>query len=204
MSEKALKVILEHVGESARARDHFFGTKSALLLDAAKIMAVCLAQKGKILLCGNGGSAADAQHVAAELVNRFLLERPPLPAVALSTDSSILTAVGNDYGFEQIFAKQVLALGNPGDVLVAISTSGSSRNIIKAVEAARARAMRVIGLTGKNGGDMAGLCDLLLNVDHDSTPVIQEIHLTIEHLLCRICDYYLFENVPELIPLLHK
>jgi D-sedoheptulose 7-phosphate isomerase len=204
MNDKALKIILDHVGDGAAAREAFFGSKTALLLEAAKTMALCLARKGKILLCGNGGSAADAQHLAAEFVNRFLLERPPLPAVALSTDSSILTAIGNDYSFEQIFSKQVLALGNRGDILLGISTSGGSRNVIAAIEAARAREMLVIGLTGKNGGAMAGLCDILLNVEHDSTPAIQEAHLVIEHLLCRLCDYYLFENVQELIPFLRE
>jgi D-sedoheptulose 7-phosphate isomerase len=152
------------------------------------------------LLCGNGGSAADAQHIAAEFVNRFLLERPPLAAVALSTDASILTAVGNDYSFDQIFSKQVLALGRPGDVLLAISTSGCSPNVLEAVTAARRREMRVIALTGKDGGAMRYQCDILLNVEHASTPVVQEVLLAVEHLLCRLCDYFLFENVRELQP----
>jgi D-sedoheptulose 7-phosphate isomerase len=204
MSDRALNIIHEHAGNGAVARDRFFGTKTALLLEAAKTLSLCLARKGKLLVCGNGGSAADAQHLAAEFVNRFLLERPPLPAIALSTDSSIITAIGNDYSFEHIFAKQVLALGNKGDVLLSISTSGSSRNILAAIEAARTREMLVVGLTGKNGGDMSGLCDIQLNVEHDSTPIIQEVHLAVEHLLCRLCDYYLFENVQELIPFLHK
>jgi D-sedoheptulose 7-phosphate isomerase len=204
MSEQALNIIMEHAAEGIKARNQFFDSKANLILDAAKILSVCLAQNGKILLCGNGGSAADAQHVAAELVNRFLLERPPLAAIALSTDSSIITAIGNDYSFEQVFAKQILALGNKGDVLVTISTSGNSSNVIKAIAAARTRQMLIIGLTGKNGGEMASLCDILLNVEHNSTPVIQEVHLAVEHMLCRLCDYFLFENVQELVPFLHQ
>jgi D-sedoheptulose 7-phosphate isomerase len=204
MSEQALNIIMEHADDGIRARNLFFKSNATLILDAAKMLSVCLAQKGKILLCGNGGSAADAQHVAAEFVNRFLLERPPLAAVALSTDSSIITAIGNDYSFEQIFAKQILALGNKGDVLVTISTSGNSKNVINAIAAARTREMLVIGLTGKNGGEMKSLCDILLNVEHNSTPVIQEVHLAVEHLLCRLCDYFLFENVQELLPFLHQ
>jgi D-sedoheptulose 7-phosphate isomerase len=204
MSEQALNIIKKHADEGVRARNQFFDSKANLILDAAKILSVCLAQKGKILLCGNGGSAADAQHVAAEFVNRFLLERPPLAAIALSTDSSIITAIGNDFGFEQVFAKQILALGNKGDVLVAISTSGNSNNVINAITTARARQMLVIGLTGNNGGEMAVLCDILLNVEHNSTPVIQEVHLAVEHMLCRLCDYFLFENVQELVPFLHQ
>jgi D-sedoheptulose 7-phosphate isomerase len=199
---KALDMIGEHAREGIAARELFFKTKAVKLRDAAIIMAVCLAQKGKILLCGNGGSAADAQHVAAEFVNRFMLERPPLSAIALSTDSSILTAIGNDYDFDQIFSKQVLALGSRGDVLVAISTSGNSANIVKAIEASRVREMRVIGLTGKSGGKIAPLCDIALNVEHHSTPVIQEVHLAAEHLLCLLCDYFLFENVQALLPFL--
>ncbi|MDR2891499.1 MAG: D-sedoheptulose 7-phosphate isomerase, partial [Deltaproteobacteria bacterium] len=190
--------------EGAKAREEFFRDHAGLVIEAAQMISICLARKGKLLLCGNGGSAADAQHVAAEFVNRFLLERPPLPAIALSTDSSILTSIGNDYSFEQIFSKQVLALGQPGDVLLAISTSGGSPNVLEAIRAARERGLKVIGLTGKDGGKMAGLCDILLNVQHQSTPAIQEVHLAVEHLICRLCDYYLFENVRELMPLLEE
>lgn len=204
MSKSALDIVMQHSAAGARAREVFFEANAQRVIEAARMISLCLANKGKLLLCGNGGSAADAQHVAAEFVNRFLLERPPLAAIALSTDTSILTAVGNDYSFEQVFSKQVLALGQPGDVLLAISTSGSSPNILEAIRAARERDMRVIGLTGKTGGDMAGLCDIPLNVEHPSTPVIQEVHLAVEHLICRLCDYYLFENVQELMPLLRK
>jgi D-sedoheptulose 7-phosphate isomerase len=141
--------------------------------------------------------------MAAEFVNRFLLDRPPLPAIALTTDSSILTAIGNDFGFEQVFAKQVSALGNPGDILLAVSTSGNSENILTALDEAKKRDMIRLGLTGRGGGAMAARCDLLINVDADSTPLIQEIHVTVEHLLCWLTDYYLFENVAALAPYLN-
>ena len=200
MSKGPQSLITEHVSAGAAARELFFAANSRKVIDAAVLLSVCLARQGKILLCGNGGSAADAQHIAAEFVNRFLLERPPLAAMALSTDTSILTAVGNDYSFDQVFSKQVLALGRANDVLLAISTSGNSPNVLEAVKAARERDMRVIGLTGRDGGAMRGLCDILLNVENDSTPVVQEVMLAVEHLLCRLCDYYLFENVGELQP----
>lgn len=200
MTNGSLSIINEHARAGATAREHFFATNSQKVTDAAILLSVCLARQGKILLCGNGGSAADAQHIAAEFVNRFLMDRPPLAAIALSTDTSILTAVGNDYSFDQVFSKQVLALGRPGDVLLAISTSGNSPNVLEALKAARERGMPVIGLTGRNGGAMRHLCDILLNVEHESTPVVQEVLLAAEHLLCRLCDYYLFENVRELQP----
>ncbi len=161
-------------------------------------LARCLADGHKILLCGNGGSAADCQHMAAEFVNRFLLERPALAAMALATDTSILTSIGNDRAFALVFARQVEALGAPGDTLVAVSTSGSSANVLAAMDAAREKKVAVIGLTGEGGGAMAGRCDYLLAVPDRRTPIIQETHLAIEHLLCRLTDYYLFEN-PSLL-----
>lgn len=200
MSESVLEIIQEHNRESSEARLTFFREHSKTLIEAARAVALCMARKGKLLLCGNGGSAADAQHLAAEFVNRFLLDRPPLPAIALTTDTSIITAIGNDYDFELIFSKQVLALGQPGDVLLAISTSGNSTDVLKAIEAARAKNILVIGLTGRDGGAMADLCDILLNVAHPSTPAVQETHIAAGHLLCRLCDYYLFENVQEIMP----
>jgi D-sedoheptulose 7-phosphate isomerase len=146
-----------------------------------------LANSGKILACGNGGSAADAQHFAAELVGRFERERPGLPGIALTTDSSILTAVGNDYDFEQIFAKQVRALGHAGDVLLAISTSGNSANVLRAIEAAHEREMLVVALTGKGGGrmhDALGEADIHICVPAERTARIQEVHLLTIHCLC--------------------
>ena len=150
-----------------------------------------------ILLCGNGGSAADAQHLAAEFVNRFLIDRRPLPAVALSTDTSILTAVGNDFGFELVFAKQVQALGRPGDVLMAMSTSGNSPNVLSALRAGRESGMITLGLTGEGGGKMRGMCDHLLAVPSSQTPLIQEVHITIGHLLCLLTDEILFGGLKK-------
>ena len=135
MSEKAVQKVQEHARKGLAAREKFFEARSGLVVQVARAMAVCLAKGGKILFCGNGGSAADCQHLAAEFVNRFKLERPPLPGIALTTDSSILTAIGNDYGFDQVFEKQVQALGREGDVLVGLSTSGSSPNVLRALKA---------------------------------------------------------------------
>ena len=143
---------------------------------------------GKLLFCGNGGSAADAQHWAGELVSRFYYDRPGLPAIALTTDSSILTAIGNDYGYDYTFARQVEALGRPGDVLVAISTSGNSPNIIRAAEAARARGVAVVGFTGEGGGKLAPLSDICFRVPSTETPRIQEGHEFIGHLLCALVE----------------
>ena len=149
----------------------------------------CLRSGGKILLCGNGGSAADAQHIAGELVNRFLKERRPYAAVALSTDTSILTAIGNDYGYDQVFEKQVQALGRPGDVLIAISTSGNAANVLRAVQAARDGGLRVIALTGGTGGKLAPLAHRCLSVSCTrQTPRIQEGHLLMFHAFCELLE----------------
>ncbi len=195
MAKLASDIIKDHSTEGCSLRERFFTEKAELVDKAAFMIAVALAKQGKLLLCGNGGSAADAQHVAGEFVNRFIMNRPPLPAIALSTDTSVLTAIGNDFGYDLVFSKQVQALGCPGDVLLAISTSGNSGNVLKAIAAAREKGMQVIGLTGGKGGAMATLCDLLINVDHPSTPLVQEVHLAVEHLICLLCDHYLFENV---------
>ncbi len=150
---------------------------------------------GKILIAGNGGSAADAQHFAAELVSRFHFDRPALSAIALTTDSSILTAIGNDYGFEDVFARQIQALGRPGDVFIAISTSGNSPNILKAISTAKAIGLVVIGLTGKSAGKMKDMCDICLCAPSDSTPRIQECHLFFEHTLCACIEESLFGDL---------
>jgi D-sedoheptulose 7-phosphate isomerase len=142
----------------------------------------------KMLFAGNGGSAADAQHWAGELVSRFYYDRPGLPAIALTTDTSILTAISNDYGFDYVFARQVEALGAPGDVLVAISTSGNSPNIVRAVEAAHARGMAVVGFTGQDGGKLAAMCDLCFRVPSNDTPRIQEGHEFLGHVLCSLIE----------------
>lgn len=192
--DETLKIIDNAAREGARLRENFFAQNARILDDGAFACAYALACGGKILICGNGGSAADAQHMAGEFVNRFLIDRPALPAIALTTDSSVLTAIGNDASFDNIFARQVEALGKPGDYLLAISTSGNSPNVLAAIHAARAKNLKVTGLTGHGGGKMANLCDWLLAVPSRSTPLIQEVHLACEHLFCQICDYYLFEN----------
>jgi D-sedoheptulose 7-phosphate isomerase len=191
--------VTAHVRQGCTLRESFFATHGLEVERLARILAKALAAGNKILLCGNGGSAADAQHLAAEFVNRFLLDRRPLPAIALTTDTSILTAVGNDFGFDLVFVKQVQALGRAGDVLLALSTSGGSPNVLAAVRAAREAKMITIGLTGVGGGAMAGLCDHLLAVDSRDTPLIQEVHITAGHLLCLLTDYFLFEAPTPLL-----
>jgi D-sedoheptulose 7-phosphate isomerase len=159
---------------------------------AAEAMIACLASGGTIYFCGNGGSAADAQHIAAELSGRYRLERPALAAIALSTNSSALTAIGNDYGYEFVFSRQLEGLGAPGDVLVAITTSGGSKSVIRAVEVAHQCGMTVIGMTGSKGGRFAALCDLALVTPSDSTPRIQEGHITMGHIVCEMVEVALF------------
>ena len=162
---------------------------------AGVLLADALRAGGKAMACGNGGSAADAQHFAAELVNRFEMERPPLAAVALTTDSSTLTSIANDYAYQQVFSKQVRALGRRGDVLLAISTSGNSANVIEAIEAAHQLGVRVVGLTGNGGGRIAALLagdDVHVCVPHKNTARIQEVHLLVLHCLCDAIDYQLF------------
>ncbi|MBI5234940.1 MAG: D-sedoheptulose 7-phosphate isomerase [Deltaproteobacteria bacterium] len=178
-----------------KAQERFFTKKNvALVVQAAAMIADSFKAGGKLMLAGNGGSAADAQHIAAEFVNRFEIERPPLPALALTTDTSNITSIGNDYSFDQIFSKQVRALGKEGDVLLAISTSGNSANVAKAVEVGSAMGIKTIALTGKGGGILAGKTDLLLNVDAKSTARIQEVHITICHILCELIDHALFQK----------
>ena len=168
----------------------------ALLLaveKAAKACIDCMQHGGKILLAGNGGSAADAQHIAGELVSRFAFDRPGLSAIALTTDTSILTSIGNDYGYEQLFARQVQAHGNRGDIFIGYSTSGKSPNILRAFEAARAKGMICVGLTGNLGGSMRELCDFLLEVPSADTPKIQEGHLVLGHILCGLVENVMFK-----------
>lgn len=173
--------------DSARTKLDAIEALAAPIAGAIEVMTGCLINNGKILACGNGGSAADAQHFAAELVNRFEMERPPLAAIALTTDSSTLTSIANDYDFVQVFSKQVRALGQPGDVLLAISTSGNSPNVIEAITAAHERDVRVIALTGRGGGAIGELLrdgDVHLCVPAERTARIQEVHLLVLHCLC--------------------
>ncbi len=191
------QILTEHISQGIDLKTKFFAEHGQNVIFAAKSIALAYAHGNKVLLCGNGGSAADAQHIAGELVNRFLLDRPPLPAIALSTDTSILTSIGNDFGFDQIFSKQVRALGQDGDILIGISTSGNSGNVIQAFHEAKSMNITTMGILG-SGGTLADLSDILLAVPHPSTPLVQEVHITIGHLLCRLVDYYLFENAQEL------
>lgn len=163
-------------------------TLCAAAAAAARLVARSLRQGGKLLLCGNGGSAADAQHWAGELVGRFLRDRPGLAAIALTADGAILTALSNDYGHARVFARQVEALGRPGDVLFALSTSGRSANILAALEAARAGGLATVGFTGAEGGAMTPLCDLLLRVPSRTTPRIQEGHEALGHIICGLIE----------------
>jgi len=161
--------------------------------NSAEVCVEALKAGRKILIAGNGGSAADAQHMAGELVNRFMFERPGLSAIALTTDTSVLTSVSNDSGFEEVFSRQVEALGSEGDILILISTSGRSMNILKAAETAHKKNVSVIGLTGRTGGQMDKYCDLLIKVPSDNTPRIQECHILIEHILCSIIENKIFK-----------
>ncbi|MBT8082437.1 MAG: phosphoheptose isomerase [Gammaproteobacteria bacterium] len=184
-----------------RVRDHFaesIATKQTAaevlaesITAAGRVMADALLADGKILSCGNGGSAADAQHFSSELLNRFEMERPGLPAMALTTDASTVTSISNDYSFEEIFAKQVRALGKPQDVLLGISTSGNSENVIRAIDAAHERGMKVVALSGRDGGQMADLFvegDVEIRVPATRTARIQEVHLLAIHCLCDLID----------------
>jgi D-sedoheptulose 7-phosphate isomerase len=183
--------ISQHFADSAHLKLQTMDLLAEPIALAAERIVQCLLADGKVLSCGNGGSAGDAQHFSSEMLNRFEMERPGLAAVALTTDSSTLTSIANDYAFEEIFSKQVRALGQPNDLLLAISTSGNSRNVIQAILAAHEREMGVIALTGKDGGEMAELLhanDIHLCVPADSTARIQEVHLLIIHCLCDAID----------------
>lgn len=188
------KRIIKHFKDSAELKLQVKDALAKPIADSAQIFFDCITKDGKILCCGNGGSAADAQHFAAELINRFEKERPGLACVALTTDSSVLTSIANDYDYNQVYSKQVRALGLPGDCLLAISTSGNSPNVLAAIHAAHERSMRVVALTGRDGGDMARALkdkDILICVDAKSTARIQEVHLLVLHCLCDIIDYHL-------------
>ena len=186
-----VKRINQHFTDSAEVKLKAMEVLSVALSEAGRLMAACLESGGKILACGNGGSAGDAQHFSAELLNRFEMERAPLAAIALSTDTSTLTSIANDYHFDEVFSKQVIGLGRDGDVLLAISTSGNSPNVLRAIEAAHQRGMKVVALTGKQGGKMAAMLgkgDINLCVPSDRTARIQEVHLICLHCMCDAID----------------
>ncbi len=187
--------VIQHFHESIRAKQMAMDTLAPAIVTAGERMVACLGRDGKILTCGNGGSAADAQHFSSELLNRFEMERPGLPAVALTTDSSTLTSIANDYSYEDVFSKQVRALGQAGDVLLGISTSGQSPNVVAAIQAAHDRGMQVVAFTGKDGGSMAAMLDeddVEIRVPANVTARIQEIHLLVIHCLCDQIDRSLF------------
>jgi D-sedoheptulose 7-phosphate isomerase len=180
--------------ESAEAKLRFVEQYAPRIELVARRMAETLRRGGKILFFGNGGSAADAQHLSAEFVNRFVIERPPLPAIALTTDTSVITSIGNDYDFADIFSKQIRAIGQKGDIAWGMSASGTSANVVKGLEAAKKIGMVTIGLTGRDGGDVAKIADHALNVSSTSTPRIQEVHITVGHVICEMVDFKLFQR----------
>lgn len=183
------------VADSLEVKRRFFNDHGTDVQRAADLIADAFKANGKLLVFGNGGSAADAQHIAGELVNRFLLDRRALPAVALTTDGGVLTCIGNDAGFENVFARQIEALGTKGDVCLAISTSGTSPNVTAACEQARKQGMVVIGLLGRDGGQAAALCDLALIVPSNDTQRIQETHNLIAHIVCELVEAKLFPTL---------
>lgn len=195
-----LERIKQHFNESIQTKIHSLETLASQIADAGQLLVRCLLSNNKILSCGNGGSAGDAQHFSSEMLNRFEAERPSLPAIALTADCSTLTSIANDYDFKHIFSKQIKALGQTNDVLLAISTSGNSANIIQAIQAAHDRNMHVVALTGRNGGELAKLLrseDIEIRVPSESTARIQETHILIIHCICDFIDYQLFRNNEE-------
>lgn len=193
----AVTRVREHFAESIATKQSAVDVISESIASAGALMSQCLLDGGKILSCGNGGSAGDAQHFSSELLNRFEMERPGLPGLALTTDSSTLTSISNDYAYEEIFSKQVRALGREPDVLLAISTSGNSENVCRAMSAAHERGMKVVAMTGRDGGKMANLYgdgDVEIRVPATRTARIQEVHLVIIHALCDLIDTTLLGN----------
>lgn len=188
----SVESIRQHFAEHAQAVERTVADLAERIDDCARVLTAALRDGKKVLVMGNGGSAADAQHLAAELVGRFLMERKALPAIALTTDSSILTAVGNDYGFDRVFERQVQALAVPGDVVIGISTSGNSPNVLLAMLAAKACGCTTVGLLGRDGGQIAPVVDVNLCIPATQTPHIQEVHAIIVHILCHQIEQRLF------------
>lgn len=185
------EIILGTLKESITVKDQFIKSNINLIQKGADRLSICITSGHKILIFGNGGSAADAQHIAAEFVNRFQIERPPLAALALTTDTSIITSIGNDYNFDEIFSKQIKALGKKDDIAIGISTSGNSKNVIRAINAAKNMGIFTIGLTGF-GGELSQYADLVFAVQSDITARVQEAHITLGHILCDLVDRILF------------
>ena len=189
--------IIKIFKESIRVKEAFINENLSKLVNVVEAVTAALKAGSKILIFGNGGSAADAQHIAAEFVNRFVIERPPLPAIALTTDTSVITSIGNDYDFSEIFSKQIRALGQPGDIAWGISTSGNSANVLKGLEVAKKMGLVTIAFTGKDGGNIAKIADLSVNVSSSVTARIQEVHITAGHAICDLVDIKLFQK-PDL------
>jgi D-sedoheptulose 7-phosphate isomerase len=185
MNEDTIRRI---AADSIALKERFFAENAALLVEVGRRVTECLRSGGKVLTFGNGGSAADAQHMAGELVGRFLRERAPLPAVALTTDPSVITAIGNDMGYEAVFRRQVEAHGRPGDVAIGITTSGRSANVVEALRLARSRGLLTVGMTGGGGGRLEGLVHYLIDVPHHETARIQEVHAMVVHVLCQFVE----------------
>jgi D-sedoheptulose 7-phosphate isomerase len=194
MANAAVTSIVQYLVESRDAVEAAINSAAFLATTEAIVdrLVAALTAGGKVLLAGNGGSAADAQHLAGEFLSRLNYDRAPAAAIALTTDSSVLTAIGNDYGYDRVFERQVLGLGVPGDVLIAISTSGRSPNILRAIDAARSKGLVVVGFTGRGGGEMAAGCDLCLCAPADTTPLIQQLHITAGHIVCGLVEERLF------------
>jgi D-sedoheptulose 7-phosphate isomerase len=188
-------IILKRFKESSEVKSRFLRENLSKLLDVIKLISHTFEAGNKLFFFGNGGSAADAQHLAAEFVNRYVMDRPPLPAIALTTDASVLTSVSNDFGFNEIFAKQIRALGKERDVAIGITTSGNSPNVVKAFEVAKEMGIKTIALTGNDGGIVGKMADFPLIVPSTSTPRIQEAHILIGHILCEMVEHYLFFKV---------
>jgi len=188
------EIIRRVAKESRRIQEDFVQKNTSQLINCSEYISKAFQNDRKLMLCGNGGSAADAQHIAAEFVNRFLLDRHPLPAIALTTDTSIITSVANDYTYEEVFSKQIQALGVEGDILLAISTSGNSNNILSAIKTAKAKGLYTVGLMGGDGGNMLTFVDLPMVVESNETPRVQEIHILAGHLICELVEYILFQK----------
>jgi D-sedoheptulose 7-phosphate isomerase len=186
------ETIVQAFEESARIKVQFARDNADRIVEVVQLIAQAFREGRKVILFGNGGSAMDASHIAAEFMNRFLIERPPLPAIALNSDTALLTCISNDYDFSQVFSKQLSALGHEGDVVIGISTSGNSPNVLKAVEVAKKNGMKTVALTGGNGGKLAGLADYAFIVPTKATPRIQEAHITLGHTICQLVDEELF------------
>ena len=185
-------IIIQIFQESADLKLSFIRENADKLVKVVEVVADAITHGNKIILFGNGGSAADSQHIAAEFVNRFLIERRPLPALALTTDTSIMTSIGNDRDFSDIFSRQIMALGKRDDVAIGLTTSGNSDNVIRAFQVGKEMGIKTVGITGKDGGEVINMVDFSLNVSSDSTPRIQEVHITIGHIICEMVDTVLF------------